>query len=272
MIRKPGLRVGRRQNRWVDREQMAARRETIKRGLRWGVVVIACGLSTFHLGKLAHTRGWLSPFLVREVRVVGAEVAHPGVLVAEAGLVGKRLHYWSRLDDHLDLVLRDPLIVEASFERRLPNRLTLVVVERQPVALLGLERLTPVDGAGRVLPVSAFHGGWDVPVMMIDWPTEEVVLDGRVQVGPIRWALDWLGKVELAMPTLYQEISTVELDGDGTVRLRLTRSECTVLLDQNTPFEKLALLDDVLRDLADKGEAFFQLDLRFEDQIVVRRG
>jgi hypothetical protein len=272
MIRKCGLRVGRRQNRWVDREQMAARRETIKRGLRWGVVVIACGLSTFHLGKLAHTRGWLSPFLVREVRVVGAEVAHPGVLVAEAGLVGKRLHFWSRLDDHLDLVLRDPLIVEASFERRLPNRLTLVVVERQPVALLGLERLTPVDGAGRVLPVSAFHGGWDVPVMTIDWPTEDVVLDGRVQVGPIRWALDWLGEVELAMPTLYQEISTVELDGDGTVRLRLTRSECTVLLDQNTPFERLALVDDVLRDLAEKGETFFQLDLRFEDQIVVRRG
>jgi hypothetical protein len=272
MIRRPELRVGRRQNRWVDREQMAARRASIKHGLRWGVVVIACGLSTFHLGKLAHTRGWLFPFLVREVRVVGAEVAHPGVLVAEAGLVGKRLHYWSRLDDHLDLVLRDPLIVEASFERRLPNRLTLVVVERQPVALLGLERLTPVDEAGRVLPVSAFHGGWDVPVMAVDWPTEEVVLDGRVQVGLIRWALGWLGEVELAMPTLYHEISTVELDGDGTVRLRLTRSDCTVLLDQNTPFEKLTLVDDVLRDLTNKGETFFQLDLRFEDQIVVRRG
>ncbi len=147
MIRKLGLRfVGRRQNRRVDREQMAARRASIKRALRWGVIAIACGLSTIHLGKLAHTRGWLFPFLVREVRVVGAEIAHPEVLVAEAGLVGKRLHYWSRLDDHLDLVLRDPLIVEASFERRLPNRLTLVVVERQPVALLGLDRLTPVDG------------------------------------------------------------------------------------------------------------------------------
>jgi hypothetical protein len=251
-MRKPGLQVGWRQNRWVDREQIAARRQSIKRGLRWGVFAVACGLATFHLGKLAHTRGWLSPFLVREVRVVGAEVAHPGVLVAEAGLVGKRLHYWSHLDDHLELVTRDPLILEASFERRLPNRLTLVVVERQPVALLGLERLTPVDADGRVLPVSAFHGGWDVPVMTIDWPKEEVVLDGRVQVGPVRWTLDWLS--------------------DGTIRLRLTRSECTVLLDHNTPFEKLALLDDVLRDLADKGDSFFQLDLRFEDQIVVRDG
>ena len=37
MMRKPGLQVGRRQNRWVDREQMAARRQSIKRGLRWGV-------------------------------------------------------------------------------------------------------------------------------------------------------------------------------------------------------------------------------------------
>ena len=32
------------------------------------------------------------------------------------------------------------------------------------------------------------------------------------------------------------------------------------------------LVDDVLRDLANKGETFFQLDLRFEGQIVVRRG
>jgi hypothetical protein len=45
-----------------------------------------------------------------------------------------------------------------------------------------------------------------------------------------------------------------------------------VLLARETPVDKMALVDDVLRDLRKKGVSFTRLDLRFPDQIVVRRG
>ena len=217
-------------------------------------------------------RGWLSPFEIREVRVVGADVVHPSVVVAEAGLNGERLHLWSDFDPYAAAVLRDPMLVAARFERRFPNRLTLVVEERRPIALLQLDRLTPVDAAGLVLPVSAFYGGWDVPVVTVDWERAEVVGSGRVRVGAVRHALTWLAAVETRLPALYGGISTVELDARGGIALRVDSPDCVVLLDERTSIEKLSLLDDVLRDLEAKGESYSQIDLRFDDQIVVRRG
>ena len=69
----------------------------------------------------------------------------------------------------------------------------------------------------------------------------------------------------------------VRLLGDETIDAAveeqpLVHAEGTVLVDSETPVAKLALLDDVLRDLREKSLSYRQLDLRFKDQIVVRRG
>lgn len=260
-------------NRWVD----PARHPEPKRNRKRFVVLATIGL----VALLVSLRGsglfdaatWISPFAIDEIRVVGTEVSRPEVLIAEAGLAGRDgMYLWSRLDRYVEHVLRDPVIAEARFERRLPNRVTLYVVERRPVALLRLDRLAPVDVNGRVLPISAFHGAWDVPVMTSGWDAAEALEEGHVRVGAIRRALSWLGDVERELPLLYGEISTVELTDGGTIELRLAGPECVVTLDEDTPFEKLGLVDDVLRDLDRRGESYFQIDLRFADQIVVRRG
>jgi cell division protein FtsQ len=196
---------------------------------------------------------------------------HPTVLVAEAGLMGEVLHYWSPLAEYAALVERDPLVAEARFERRFPNRLVLLIEERKPIALLDLQRLTPVDAAGRILPVSPFHAGWDAPVVTIEWEAADVASGGLVGLKPARRLLAWMDQVQREYPALYREISAVELDRRGTVTLRLVHAEGELVLDQSTPIEKLALVDDVLRDLREKGLSYLRLDLRFEDQIVVRR-
>lgn len=260
-------------NRWVDPARCAEPRRNYRRlGVLATIGVVAL-LVSLRGSALFEASTWISPFAINEVRVVGAEVSHPGVLVAEAGLAGRDgVYLWSSLDRHVEQVLRDPVIAEARFERRLPNRVTLFVIERRPVALLKLDRLAPVDVDGRVLPISAFHGAWDVPVMTSGWGAEEALESGHVKVGEIRRTLAWLGDVERELPRLYGEISTVELTDGGTIELRLAGPGCIVTLDGETPFEKLALVDDVLRDLGRRGESFVQIDLRFSDQIVVRRG
>lgn len=260
-----------RRNRRVDREQKVARRRGAWRIVRLGVAAIALGVIGYHAIRLADARGWLTVFQVREVRVIGARVAHPTVLVAEAGLMGEVLHYWSPLAEHATRVKRDPLVAEARFERRFPNRLVLLIEERKPIALLDLERLTPVDAFGRILPASPFHAGWDAPVATVDWEAADVASRGRVGLEPVGRMLMWLDQVQREYPALYREISAVELDRSGTVTLRLVHAEGELVLDKSTPIEKLALVDDVLRDLRAKGFSYLRLDLRFEDQIVVRR-
>ncbi|HUO99986.1 MAG TPA: FtsQ-type POTRA domain-containing protein [Gemmatimonadota bacterium] len=265
------LGVAARRNRRVDREHKARRRRAVLRAFRLVVLATVLALGSYQAFRLADARDWFSIFQIREVRVVGARVAHPTVLVAEAGLMGEDLRYWSPLAGYAARVERDPLVEVARLERSFPNRLVLVIEERTPIALLKLERLTPVDAAGRVLPVSPFHAGWDAPIMMTGWQAGEVLSGGSVRLEPVRALLTWLGQVVEEYPALYGEISAIELDERGTIVLHLVSAEGTIVLDRTTPMEKLLLIDDVLRDLRAKGLSYERLDLRFEDQIVVQR-
>ena len=261
-------------NRRVDRERLAHRRQQAKRALRIALAASACGFIGYHAVRMADSRGWLNPFRVREVRVVGAEVASPAVLVAEAGLIGEELHYWSVLDPYVRSVRRDPLIESARFQRRFPNGLTLEVEERRPIALLALERLTPVDAAGIVLPVNPFHAGWDVPVLEIADRSSgaQVVHGGRVRDDVVAGAVTWLEQVGRRYPELAREISSMRIDGEGTLTLHLVHAAGDVLLAHDTPVDKMGWVDEVIRDLQHKGVEFSRLDLRFPDQIVVAAG
>ena len=262
-----------RQNRRVDRELQAERRRKSLRVVRLVLVASAIGFAVYHAFRMADARGWMALFHVKEVRVVGARVAHPGVLVAEAGLMGAELNYWSVLDPYVQRVRRDPLIESARFRRRFPNGLTLEVTERRPVAFLALDRLTPVDSTGGVLPVNPFHAGWDAPVVR---PAairgkRPVVQGGRVREEAFAGVIAWLPEVDARFPALAREISSLEIDEDGTRTLHLVHVAGEVLLAADTPVDKMALVDDVLRDLKEKGVTFTRLDLRFPDQIVVRK-
>lgn len=263
-----------RSNRRVDRELVALRRRKSARAARLALVVAALVFAGYHAIRMADVHGWLSPFRVREVRVVGADVADPSVLVAEAGLIGEELHYWSVLDPYVQRVRRDPLVESARFQRRFPRGLTLEIIERRPVALLALDRLTPVDSVGVVLPVNPFHAGWDAPVLKIEERTSAsgVLKGGRVRDEVMVDAIAWLTEVGRRYPELAREISTLEIDAEGMLTLRLVHAAGEVLLARDTPVEKMGWVDEVLQDLQKKGVTFTRLDLRFPDQIVVRKG
>ncbi|HKY60436.1 MAG TPA: FtsQ-type POTRA domain-containing protein [Gemmatimonadota bacterium] len=267
------MRVGRpKANRRVDRDRRVARRRALRRTAKASIVAVVVGGVGVQGLRMADARGWLSPFRVRDVRVVGARVADPRVLVAEAGLMGRPVNWWSSLGAYTEWVERDPLVAGARFERRFPNRLTLVVEERRPIALVELDRLTPVDPGGRVLPVSAFQEGWDAPVLALGWDDRPALAGGRLKPGPVLEAVTWLARVRSEYPALYREISAIDLERAGTLTLRLVHTEGVIVLDRTTPIEKLALVDDVIRDLREKGVEYLNMDLRFEDQIIVKKG
>ena len=270
-FRTKNTRARARGNRRVDRERRTEQRRRVFRFAKLGALVAIVGLAAYHGARLADSRGWLDPFLVREVRVTGATLAHPGVLVAEAGLMGAEIHWWSSLHEYVENVERDPFVRSASFQRRFPNRITLEVVERRPVALLALERLAPVDSAGAILPVSAFHHEFDAPILTVAWSPSQVARDGVVRLAPVRAMLARLGEIAIHYPVLSREISAIRMDGNGAIVLTLVHAEGDVVMDAATPLSKLALVDDVVRDLRRKGVSYTRLDLRFDDQIVVRR-
>ena len=107
--------------------------------------------------------------------------------------------------------------------------------------------------------------------MQVAWSAEEIVRDGRVRLPAVLRLVEWLVEVDRTYPSLAREISSVDLAESGAVTLQLVHAMGEVVLDIDTSLSKLALIDDVLRDLREKGLPYSQLDLRFADQIVVRR-
>ena len=61
----------------------------------------------------------------------------------------------------------------------------------------------------------------------------------------------------------------MRIDSEGMLTLHLVHASGEVLLARDTPVEKMGWVDEVIRDLQEKGVAFSRLDLRFPDQIVV---
>jgi len=261
-----------RRNRRIDRDRWARRRRAALAAGRVAAVAALAGVGGWHGYRLAEARGWLEVFRIQEVRVVGVTVAHPSVLVAEAGLMGAEIHWWSPLQGYAERVERDPLVEEARISRRFPGGLVLKIVERRPVALLALDRLVPADSTGRTLPVDAFHAGWDVPILAVEAGDDPVVRDGRVVHEEARRMVRWMGAVERRFPVLAREISAIDVSADGTARIRLSHAEGVLVIGPTTPLDKIALVDDVLRDLKEKGIGYREVDLRFDEQIVVRRG
>lgn len=272
-MRRRGIlaRIGRR-NRRVDRGRRAERRRRVITIVKLAGGLLGVSLGLWHAVRFADAHDWLDIFRVREVRVIGVSIAHPTVLVAEAGLMGAEVHWWSPLGQYVEQVERDPLVASARFERRFPNGLTLEVVEREPIAMLALDRLAPVDSTGVILPVNAFRREWSAPVLEVTWPEEQVARAGRVRHEAVAAALSWLGEATRRYPSLTKEISAIDLDRGGTMTLHLIHAEVVLVLDPTTSIEKLALIDDVLRDLQSKGVEAARVDLRFRDQIVVRKG
>ena len=62
------------------------------------------------------------------------------------------------------------------------------------------------------------------------------------------------------------------IDAEGMLTLHLVHAAGEVLLARDTPVDKMGWVDEVIRDLQEKGVEFTRLDLRFPDQIVVATG
>jgi hypothetical protein len=208
-------------------------------------------------------------FRVTEIRLRGArflteeEAVKTLALAANASVWDDTGILETRLEEH-------PLVRKATIHRRFPNALLLKVVEEEPVALFPTPTLEPVDVAGRILPIDpAFHK-LDLPIM-----------GGAGRDGP--GALDPAGRRVLAEeisrlaqgdPEFQARISDFALNARGDVSARISDPPVTILFRPGLPSGRiqtgLRVLADAQSRFGERGVA--DLDLRFDDQVVVRLG
>jgi cell division protein FtsQ len=235
----------------------------------------ALGLGVALLGLAGAVAGarWLltSPrFAVSTVEVQGTARVPPERVRAAAGIApGTNIF---RIDPTVVAARVQALheILRADVVRELPNRVTLLVEERRPFTLVSAGRLHWVDEDGRWLGVE--DRAVTPPVPVISGLSEEEMAGLTTQPGPrARAALALIRSLLRAGSPLAGAISEIDMSGrDGPVLYTVDGIE--VRLGAEDWEERLARLEGVLAQVAQDGAEVRAIDLRFRDQVVLRKG
>lgn len=208
-------------------------------------------------------------FRVTEIRLRGArflseeEATKALALSANASVWDDTGVLETRLAEH-------PLVREVTIYRRFPSALLVKVVEEEPVALFPTPTLEPVDEAGRILPIDpAFHK-LDLPIMA------SAEKDGPGSLTPAgrRILAEEISRLAQGDPEFHDRISDFALNARGDVRARISDSSVTLYFRPGLPSSRIQTGLRVLADAQSRfGErAVADLDLRFDDQVIVRVG
>jgi cell division protein FtsQ len=218
----------------------------------------------------------MDTFRVTGVRVEGARFFTPEDALRTLGIppsasVWDDLDAWERrLRDH-------PLVEDVHIHRRLPGTLILDVTEPTPVALVPSPTLEPVDGSGRILPIDPSLNRLDLPVISLEGSRETETpsaAERRLLAGEV-------ARLARLDPELLARLSQMTLRPRGDLRAQIWRRDLRQEvwdLPVNLLFypelslrriqEGLRVLDDAFARF--DGAGISDLDLRYEDQVVVR--
>ncbi|HEV2055628.1 MAG TPA: cell division protein FtsQ/DivIB [Methylomirabilota bacterium] len=253
-----------------------------RRGGAWlcvGLLVVALG------GALASGGRWLlmAPrFAVERVEVAGQSQLSVDQVVAASGLSpGQNLF---RLDARRAVagVEALPMVRRAELVRAFPNRVTLLVEERQPFVLVHAGGLHWPAG-GFYWPAGGFYWvdeqgvplGPETRAVALDAPlvsaagADDVAAAGRTSSERVAAGVALIRTLMRAQSPLLREISEVDVSRpEGPVLYMLDGVE--VRLGREDWDDRLGRLGGVLAQLRASGQRATSIDLRFRDQVVLR--
>jgi cell division septal protein FtsQ len=212
----------------------------------------------------------LDTFRVTDVQISGLETLDRGQILALMD-VTQETTVWGDLQAWEDRLEQHALIADARVRRQMPGTLVVDVVERHPVALAPTPTLEPVDGEGTLLPLDPAERRMDLPILDMQEPP---ALGSRLLPTRDRLLAAEVARLMEADTSFLQMVSEVSWGpARNTVVARWSEPPVDFLLTPGAPAsrlrEGLAALGDAMAREPEKVPAV--IDLRFADQVVVRR-
>ncbi|MDP2955784.1 MAG: FtsQ-type POTRA domain-containing protein [Longimicrobiales bacterium] len=220
--------------------------------------------------RVAEAVSSLGTFRVTQVEITGLETVERGEILSLMELTGET-SVWGDLQEWEERLSSHPLLEEVRVRRRIPGTLMVDLAERRPVALAPTPTLEPVDAHGRLLPLDPAQRRMDLPLLATSvlpapgarlLPTRDRVLAAEV------------ARLMEADTSFLRIVSEVSWGLDrNTVVAHWGEPSVDFLLQPGAPAsrlrEGLAVLADALA--RDPGQAPAVIDLRYADQVLVRR-
>lgn len=237
---------------------------TLKLGL---VALLVGGAALIVLANM-----WKSDLILKAVEVEGVNAVSRNEIVQLA-----QVRMGERMDD-LDLlgigerVESHFFVKDVIVERDLPSTLVIKVTERQPAVILPQGELLYLDDEGIVLPNLASREVFDLPVLSGLAQSGALHPGNRIEGGDVMEALQILRGAQMLNRELYHMISEISVRGKGDIILYAAEGGVPILFGRGNIARKLVYLESFWKEIISvEGTHNVQyIDVRFEDQIVVR--
>ena len=233
-------------------------------------------LATATLGAIAqwgHTipeaMSGMETFRISDVEVRGARFLTKDAVVAQLAITHET-SVWTDEDVWVDRLVAHPLVKGAEIMRKIPNGLRVTLVERRPIALAPTPTLEPIDAEGYRLPLDPAAYRLDLPIISARLIPPEGSRLFPEDVRALAAEVDHLVSADTAF---LQMVSSVRWGERGTLIAHWTEPRVEFLLPRRASPTRLheglvALSNAMSRTPGEVPEA---IDLRFADQVVVRR-
>jgi cell division septal protein FtsQ len=162
-----------------------------------------------------------------------------------------------------------PRIARAEVTRRFPRGLRVRIVEREPVLLVRHGEPWEMDASGVLLPPLAAGVTADVPLL---GGIDLAALRPGAQVGgpAVQRALEWVRALDAKDLRLAGEVSEIDVGQPRMTQLLLMDGTRVMAPAWPPAARPLSALRVVLQDLRGQGTAAREVDIRFDNQVIVR--
>jgi cell division protein FtsQ len=212
-----------------------------------------------------------SPALaISAIEIRGARAVGAARILSTAGI--RRGSSLLRLDPRAVVARLEaiPEVRRAEVIRELPGRVTIVVEERRPFTLVQAGRLAWIDEDGRLLGEE--RRAVVPPMPVISGLGEAEVASMRTTPGPrARAAIDLIQTLLRSGSPLAAQVSEIDMS-ESAGPVLYTMDGIEVRLGVGEWPDRLARLEGVLAQVASHDPTVTAVDLRFRDQVVIRRG
>ena len=169
-------------------------------------------------------------------------------------------------------VMKNEYVKTVAVHRDIPNRVRITIDERIPVAAIVLDRLYYLDAEGFVLPPARSQYIFDLPVLSGSIAANDCIAGRQTKNATVREALRILSVARQVGDEVYRNISEIRLDGNREFIFYTAEFGIPVILGRDRIGAKLVKFDSFWNSAAvrEGADRLQYVDLRFEDQVVVR--
>jgi hypothetical protein len=213
------------------------------------------------LGGLAWVFTCTSLCGIERINIHGVKYGVPEDMLLESG-IKRGVNIFSDLGGFERALRAHPLVKSARFERKPPRALSIHIEEREPFVLLKTKRPVPLSIDGLIVPSERIGVELELPLLTIEG-----------EIGGFRSSVDaglhFLSEMRNEAPCLLPLVSELVVRDGEPVEMYLRSPRARVLIGSGSLKPACGLLLGVVKVLA-KEEGFFEIDLRFRNQAVLR--